>query len=150
MAVAADERAIETNLTHLKCGHCSELGRQKILLDDAVAVVEDAHYAQLHSVASVVGVRHAADENIKALAGYALLHGLLHLILAEVRQKVCDDKLGILRLTADGDIDDLAVFERHNAVQLERNGHPLVLLDTAVVVGLEVGKLIRLVQGVLL
>ena len=67
-----------------------------------------------------------------------------------MRQEIRDNKLGILRLTADSDIDDLAVFERNNAVQLERDRHPLVLLDTAVVVGLEVGKLIGLVQGVLL
>jgi len=40
-----------------------------------------------------------------------------------------------------------AVGKRHHAVELQRDGDPLVLADAAVVMGLEIGQLRVLVQG---
>ena len=62
-------------------------------------------------------------------------------------QQVVDDELRILRLVADVDGQHRAVRERHHAVQLQRDRHPLILADAAVVVGLEIGHLRFLVQG---
>ena len=65
-------------------------------------------------------------------------------------QQVVDGKHGVVRPVAHRDPHHLSVLQRHHAVELQGNGHPLVLPDAAVVVGLEEAQLIALVQGVLL
>ena len=67
-----------------------------------------------------------------------------------MRQEVGYDKLRIGRIVADAHVDRLAVFERDHAVQLERNGDPLVFLYAAVVMGLEIRKLVAFVKRILL
>ena len=67
-----------------------------------------------------------------------------------MRQEVCYDKLRVGGIVADGDINSFAALERDNAVQLKRDGNPLVFLYAAVVMGLEIGQLIAFVQGILL
>ena len=48
----------------------------------------------------------------------------------------------------DGDADYRAVFLVNVAVQSQRNGWPLIFLDAAVVVRVEIGKLAVLIQRV--
>ncbi len=81
------------------------------------------------------------------LAGDGLAQGLLALLCAQMGQQVGDDQLGLAAL-ADADIHHGAVGQHHGAPQLQRNGDPLVLADTAVVMGLEVGQLAVLVQRI--
>ena len=61
-------------------------------------------------------------------------------------QQIVDDELGVLRLVTDMDGQHRAVGERHHAVQLQRDGDPLILADAAVVVGLEIGHLRLLIE----
>ena len=60
-------------------------------------------------------------------------------------QQVRDDQLGLARL-ADAHVYHAAVLLGHHAPQLQGDGHPLVLADTAVVVGLEIRHLAVLIQ----
>ena len=150
MAVAADERAVKADLAHLKRRNGGELCREEVLLNYAVAIVEDAHNRKLYPVAALVGIGNAADQDIESLACYALLHGFFHLFLSKVRQKIGYDKLRIGGIVTDGDVNDFAGLKRYNAVQLKRYGHPLVFLYAAVVMCLEIRKLVAFVQGVLL
>ena len=62
-------------------------------------------------------------------------------------QQVGDDKLGVARLTADNHIHHFPALQGHNAVELQGDGDPLVLLDAAVVMGLEKAHLVRLIHG---
>ena len=48
------------------------------------------------------------------------------------------------------DVYCLAVFKAYNAVKGKRNGNPLVLFDSAVVVGVQVNHEVAFVKGVLL
>ena len=66
-----------------------------------------------------------------------------------MRQQVGDNELRVGRLVAYAHLYtlDLAVLAHaDNAAQLERNGRPLVLLDAAVVVGLEERHAVVLIQ----
>ena len=67
-----------------------------------------------------------------------------------MRQQIGDDKLRLVRLAADGDIDRAAVLERDGAVQLQRDRDPLILLDAAVIVRLEIRQLRVLIHRRLL
>ena len=67
-----------------------------------------------------------------------------------MRQQIGDDKLRLIRLAADGNVDRAAVLERDGAVQLQRDRDPLVLLDAAVIVRLEIRQLRILIHWRLL
>ena len=150
MAVAADEAAVEADIAHIEARHGVELCGDEVLLRDAVAAVEDAHDGQLHAVAAVVRVGHGADEDVQVLAGDGLCEGFFHLVGGQVRQQIVDHQLRVVLIAADDHIHDLAVLLHHHAVQLQGDGRPLVLLDAAVVVRLEIGHLRVLIEGDLL
>ena len=57
---------------------------------------------------------------------------------------------GVVRLLTNRDLDNRAVFLHDNTVECKRDRHPLVLLDAAVVVRVEICQAIVLVQRVLL
>ena len=63
-------------------------------------------------------------------------------------QKVGDDQLGIALVSANVHGDGSAVCHRRHAVQLHGDGHPLILADTAIVMGLEIGQLAVLIQRI--
>ena len=150
MGIAADQGAVQTHLANVKSGDGGQLRGEEVLLGDAVHVVKNAHHGVLYPVLALVGIGRAADQDIQALAGDALGHGLFHLIRRQMGQQVGDDELGLARFPADDHVHHLAALEGHNAVQLQRDGDPLVFLDAAVVVGLEVAQLVRLIHGDLL
>ena len=150
LPVGADHAAVKADVARRERRHGGELRRQEVLLRNAVFIMQQREHGELHTVAALTGIRHAADDDIECLAGDALLHGLAQLILAKVRQEVCDDKLRLIRLAADGDVDRAAVLERDRAVQLQRDRDPLVLLDAAVIMRLKIRQLRILVHRRLL
>ena len=150
MPVSADHAAVQADVARLKRRDGGQLGGEEILLRDAVIVVQQREDGELHTVLALVGIRHAADQQVQPLARNALGHRLFHLIRAEMRQQIGDDELRIVRVAADDHVDQIAVFQRDDAVQLQRDRHPLVFLDAAVVVRLEIGHLRVLIQRKLL
>ena len=65
-------------------------------------------------------------------------------------QQVGDAEDGVALVLAHADVDDGAVLLGDDAVDGQRDGDPLVLLDAAVVVGVEREKVVLLLEGVLL
>ena len=63
-------------------------------------------------------------------------------------QQVRDDQLGIAGIGADVHFCPRAVLQRHHAPQLQGNGHPLVLAQSAVVMGLEISHFALLIEGI--
>ena len=77
-------------------------------------------------------------------AGMASPRGFFDLLGAQVGQQVVDGEHGVVRARRPPrPAPPGAVLQRHHAVELQGNGHPLVLADAAVVVGLEEGQLVR-------
>ena len=95
-----------------------------------------------------VGLRGVGrGDDVEILGREELLLGLLLLVLAEVREDVGDHEDGIAGPVADGDVDLRAVLAHDHAVEGERQGEPLVLLDAAVHVGVEVDDAVLGVDG---
>ena len=67
---------------------------------------------------------------------------------AKAGQQVRDDQTGISLISTDVHRHVVAVLHGHHAVELQRDGDPLVLADAAVVMGLEIGQLALLIEGV--
>ena len=63
-----------------------------------------------------------------------------------MRQQIGDAENGIARLLADGNGQRRAVLTNDRTVQRQRNGSPLVFLDTAVIVGLKEALLALLIK----
>ena len=147
MTVGGDEAAVEADVARLAGGHDLQLGGDEVLLHDAVFLIEELEDVELEAIRAVLSrERTAADEQVQALAGNGLVERLFALLAAEVRQQIVDDELRVALVRADVDGDRGTVAAHDHAVQLKGDRHPLVLADTAVVVGLEVGHLGLLVE----
>ena len=151
MAVGPDERAVKAHVAGPEGRNGGQLRRDEVLLHDAVLPVQQLQDGQLDPVAPLV-IRQgaAAHQDIQALRGDGLSQGLSGLLRPQVGQEVVHGEQGIPLPVAHGDPDHLAALEGHHAVELQGDGDPLVFSQAAVVVGLEEGQLIRLIQGILL
>ena len=56
LTVTADQGTVQTDLADVISGNGRELGREEILLRNAVHVVEDAHDGQLDAILAFVGI----------------------------------------------------------------------------------------------
>ena len=94
--------------------------------------------------------RAAAHEHVEVLAGNHVAGLFLHLVFCQVNEQVghAEDRVALVLAHVDG--HDRAVLLGDDAVHRERQRDPLVLLDAAVVVRVEVQQLVALEQRVLL
>ena len=79
-----------------------------------------------------------------SFSGERLVKGLRALLAAQMGQQIGDAETGIHDVLADGDLDGGAVLLRHDAVERQRDGGPLILADAAVIMGFEVGQAVFL------
>ena len=146
MAVGADHAAVQTDVCGVHRGHRFQLGGDEVRLGEVVLLIQQLHHGQLHPILLLALHGLAAHQDVQLLAGDALGQGLLALLRTQVGKQVVDDQLGLIPL-ADGNLDGGTVLQSYHAVQLQRDGHPLVFADAAVIVGLQVGQLLSLVEG---
>ncbi len=148
VAVGADQAPVQTHLPAPSGGDHGQLGGLEVVLDQAVLFVQQLHDVQLDQVAALALQRLGSQYHVQLLTLDALGQGLLHLVGSQVGQQVRDHQHGISLVLADGDIDHGAVLAVYHAVDGQGDGGPLVLLNAAVVVGLEVGNLRLLIERV--
>ncbi len=148
MAVGADQAPVQAHLPASPGGDHGQLGGLEVRLDQAVLFVQQLHDVQLYQVAAFAHERFGAKDHIQLLALDALGQGLLHLIPSQVDQQIRDHQHGIPFVFADGDSDHGAVLAVHHAVDGQGDGGPLILLNAAVVMGLEVGDLRLLIERI--
>ena len=155
VAVGTDEPAVQTYVHSVCCGNEAQFSTHKVCLGHTVLLVQICHNHQLHLIgggsllAVLFKIRRTCDQNIQSFAGERLTKGLGVLILCQVGQKIGDAEYGITRVVADAYVNTLTVCLDHGAVQSQRNGDPLILTDTAVVVGFEIAQTVALVQRML-
>ena len=147
MTVGAQQAPVQANLPALSGGDNRQLGSAEIILHKAVLLVQQAHDVQLHQVAALALQRLGAQDHIQLLTGNALGQSLLHLVGGQVDQQVGDHQDGIVLILADGDGNLAAVLLADHTVNGQRHAGPLVLLDATIVMGLEIGDLAVLIQG---
>ena len=103
---------------------------------------------QLHSIGLSALQRLSAQDHIQLLTLNDLGSGFLHLVSRQVDQQVGHIQDGVIVVLTDGDGHNLTVLAVYNTVNSQGNGGPLILLDTAVVMGLQIGDLRILIQGI--
>ena len=108
LAVAEHHAAVESQLAGGTCGHNLNLGREEVLLLDAVLVLEeladhglDGALARLLLLVAEFGIviaegeRSVAHQDVEVLAGHDLGRLALHLLGTQVRQDVRDAEDGV-------------------------------------------------------
>ena len=146
MAVGGDHAAVQARVRGVGRWDHLQLRGDEVRLHKAVLLIQTLHHRQLDPVLALALHGLAAHQQVQLLAGKGLAEGLLVLLRAQVGQQIADEQLGLVPLAQDHG-DHLAVLEGHHAVDGQRDGHPLVLADAAVVVGLQVGQLVLLIEG---
>ena len=151
VAVGTDQGAVQTHVSCLAGGYGGEIGGQEILLGDAVLLMEQSQHVEADGVAALTaGVGTGAHQEVQPLGGNGGAQRLGGLILGQMGEQIVDVDHGIGGILTDADVDHGAVLLHHHAVEGQGDSHPLVLADTAVVVGLEEGHTAVLVEGGLL
>ena len=149
MAVGTDHGAVQADVAGIGRRDSLQLRGGEVILRDAVLLVQQLHDRQLHPAGVLLTAdRAAAQQQVQRLGGNGAGQGLFGLLLAQVGQQVRDDQLGVALVGADVHLHRGAVLQGHHAVELQGDGHPLILAQATVVVGLEKGQLTVLIQGV--
>jgi len=150
VTVSADESSVKTDITSLECGNGGKLCRKEVLFSHSVLFVKDLHNHQLNALFTFTFCGLCSDYEVKRFTADTLTESLGHLILCEVREKIADAENRIVVVLSDNDVDGGTVGKAYDSVKSKRDGSPLILLDTAVVVGLKVCYIVVLVKGILL
>ena len=156
VSIAQNHGAVETHVAGGAGGHDLDLGGEEVLLVHVVLLLEDVQEHLLDGLLGgvlVVLVKldgTAAHDHVEDLGVDGILGGLGHLLAREVDQQVRDGEDGVVGLVADVDIDGGAVLFADDAHECERGGDPVIALDAAIVVRVEVGHVAGLEGGVLL
>ena len=162
LAVAQHHAAVEAELAGAAGRHYLDLGGKEVFFLDAVLFLQQLQCEGLHrflgcglflvgGIFLVLDNQGAvADEHIEAFAFHNLAALLRHLLVAQMRQQVGYAEHRVALIVAHVHVYHRAVGLRHNAVQGQRQGYPLVVLDAAVVMGVQEGESVAFVHRVLL
>ena len=104
----------------------------------------------LHGFLLLAEERQRADEHIELFALDDLVRRLLELFLRQMHEEIGPAERRVGCLLADDDVERRAVFLDDDAMQRQGKRDPLVLLDAAVVMRVEVAEAAVLVERVLL
>ena len=172
LAVSQHHGTVEAQIARAAGGHNLQLGRQEVLFLHAVLFVQQLKGEGLDrillgrgllavgilafAIALALGAvlahhqRAVPHQDVERLALDDLVRLLAHLGVRQMDQQIRHAKNRVIGIFADFHVDDAAVLLRHDAVQRQRDGDPLVMLDAAIVMRVQKGEIVRLVQRVLL
>ena len=150
VAVADDHAAVQAEVPALARGDHLDLGGEEVLLLHAVLLLQDGQDGGLHGLLVHVLLGLTAYDHVQGLALNDHAGLLIHLGGGKMDEQIGDTHHGIVLIFADDHVHHGAVLLGHHAVEGQGQRHPLILLDAAVVVGIEIGKIRILIEGVLL
>ena len=147
MAVGTQQAPVQAHLPALAGRDNRQLRGAEIFLHHTVLLVQQAHDVQLDKIRALALQRLGAQNHIQLLAEDSLCQGLLHLIRGQMDQQVGNHQNGIALVLTDGDGYLRAVLSADHAVNGQGHAGPLILFDSAVVMGFDKGDFRILVQG---
>ena len=134
----------------MSSGNDLYLGRDEILLLDAVLLEEDLQNACLEYLVCLLVIRtwNSAYDDVQVFCRDKVRCFLCHLLVSEMRKKISDIEYGIRFLLTYYYLVSFAVVGEYNAVNSQRYSGPLILLDTAVVMRLEINGIVILINRI--
>ena len=122
----------------------------EVFLRNAVMLLKERKDSVFDRFLLLLFERETADENIELLPLDDLRCLLLELFLRQMDEQIGHAEDGIICLLSDRNLDDRTILFHDYAVQGKRNRHPLIFLDAAVVMCVEIGKAAVLIERILL
>ncbi len=136
--VPGDQRAVEPHFARHSSRHDLQFRAEKVLFRHIVGCLQIGDETRFVRFGLPVLRRRRPREDVQILGREEFVARLLRLVVAEVRQNVADHEHRIARLVPDLDLDLRAVLAHDGPVERERQDEPLVLLDPAVDVAVEI------------
>ena len=150
VAVGQNHAAVKAHIARLARRNDLKLRGEEILLLHAVFIRQQLEHVGLHRVLFLALKRPATDDQVERLALDHFLRVLGHLLLREVHQQVGDAEHRVVFVLADVDDDLFAGLPDDHAVQRQRDGDPLIFLDAAVIMRIQIRQIGILIERVLL
>ena len=156
LSISEDHAAVQSKVSGRSCRNGFQLCGEEIFLLHAIFFLQILQkslfdeFLLLLIFSFRIVPRTAANNDIQVLALYHNGCFFLQLLTGQMDQKIRNTKNRILCFLADGQFNNSSILLRHNAMQCQRNGRPLVFLDTAVVMSIQKRHLAVLIQRILL
>ena len=151
MSISANHAAVKANFLDWECRNGFQFCGNKIRFCNAILFIQDVQQVQLDSFAFFGFLeRHRTNQNIQFFPPNQANRWTFHLFGCQMRQQVGYTKYRIAFSFADVDGYLAAVCLDDHTMQGKRNGCPLILLNAAVVMGLEQSKFAIFIQWILL
>ena len=150
MAVSSDISTVKADISGL-CGRNDlDLGRYEVLFLDTILLEKDLQDSCLEDILGLLFLskRNAADDDIKILSRNKLRCLLVHLLISKVGKQVSDIEYRIIFLLTYNDLVHFTVIGKDNTVNTQRDRCPLIFLESAVIVGLEINGIAVLINGI--
>ena len=144
MSISADKASVEAHIPGASGRDNFQLCSSKIIGLNAVFFCQNCEDV-LHS-AALSG--QTATEQIQFLALQAFLQSAVHLLFGQVLGHITDVEDRILWFLTQRDLLQRSVLSGNHTVDCKRQGAPLVLLDAAVIVGLQQCQSLIFIKGV--
>ena len=154
LSISRDHAAVQSAFSGFSCRNHLQLRGEEILFFKIIFFFQDAKDILFDSLfflfVCLCRQRSAADQDIQLFSFDYLSRFFLHLLGSQMRKKIADVQDRIVFILPDHNIQDRTVFFCHNAVDRKRKGHPLVFLDSAVIMRVQISQVRILIQRVLL
>ena len=139
MTICADHASVKTEVSCFESWNNAQFSAQEVSFSDAVFFVEDLHQVQFNLFRSFLIFKlSGTDQNIHGFALECFCQSLSSLFGCQMWQQVGYAENRIVFIFTDGDGNNRTVFLVNVTVQSQRNGWPLVFLDTTIVMWSEV------------
>ena len=148
VTVGADQRPIQTNIHRFDRRNDFQFGCYQILLGDAVFLMQDVQYIEFYLLRFLVLIKgSAADKQIQFFPADAICQRAFVLFRTQMRKQVGNHELRISLFFPDVHTHRGTIRPYHHTVESKGNGGPLIFPNPTVIMGFQIGKFFRLVQG---
>ena len=150
MTVGHDHAAVKSRFSGATCRNHFQFCRKEILLFYVIGLLQKSQHFLLHGFLLFALQRLAADDDVQIIPFNDLARLLLQLFSGKMDEQIRDEHHRILVIFADDHINGCSILFDHHTMYGQRNGDPLILLDSTIVVRIQICKVRILVERILL
>ena len=145
LSISSDHTSVQTTLSCLSCRYDLQLCGKKIFLFHIILLFKDIQYILFYCLFLLIIFQvfqwSAADQDVQILSLDHFCRFFLHLLSCKMDQKICNIYDGIIFILTDIYFCCTSVFFYHYAMDCQGKSHPLVFLNTAIIMGIQICKI---------
>ena len=156
LSISKHHAAVQSAVAGLSCRNYLKLCGEEIFLFHVIILFQKIDYICFYSLffflfkSLILLNRAASDQKIKFLSFYNRCSLFLHLFRSEMDQQICDNKDRIIFFLTNTYLNCCAIFLCDHSVKGKWKRHPLIFLDSTIIMCIKISKLLILIQRILL